>query len=227
MTLPLMLLLALADAHDPLRIVLVGDSTVNDQGGWGPGLRAAFDGQVEVLNHALNGRSSKSFRDEGKWQPALAARPDIVLIQFGHNDVPGKGPERETVAGGSYRDNLARYVAEATQAGATVVLVTSIVRRAFTPEGRFAPDNLVPYVEEVRRLAAEKGVRLLDLYTLTKEQAEKAGPVGAREIGLLDANGKQDNTHLGPLGQASIGRMAAEELVKLIPSLRPRLKPTQ
>lgn len=53
----------------PLRIALVGDSTVAERGGWGPGLRAALLPGVEVINHARNGRSSKSFRDEGAWAP--------------------------------------------------------------------------------------------------------------------------------------------------------------
>src|SRR6185503_16503135 len=79
-----------------VKIVLVGDSTVNDQGGWGKGFSGSFDSQVQVVNLALNGRSSKSFRDEGNWEPVLAEKPDYVLIQFGHNDSPGKGPERET-----------------------------------------------------------------------------------------------------------------------------------
>src|SRR5262245_59988748 len=82
----------------PLKIVLVGDSTVNDEGGWGPGFRASFGVEVEVMNLARNGRSSKSFRAEGFWEPALAAKPAYILIQFGHNDVPGKGPDRETGA---------------------------------------------------------------------------------------------------------------------------------
>src|SRR5437016_6058415 len=85
-------------AQPPVRIVLVGDSTVNDEGGWGPGLRGSFGPQIVILNHAKNGRSSKSFRDEGLWTKALADKPAYVLIQFGHNDGPGKGPERETIA---------------------------------------------------------------------------------------------------------------------------------
>jgi pectinesterase len=130
----------------PVRIVLAGDSTVNDQGGWGPGFRATFGPKVEVVNLAKNGRSSKSFRDEGLWAPALAPKPDYVLIQFGHNDVPGKGPARETDAATTYRENLTRYIEEVRAAGGTPVLVTSIVRRNFTPEGKIKRDSLAPYV---------------------------------------------------------------------------------
>src|SRR6185369_3967647 len=115
--LPLTLLFAVAALAQPAKIVLVGDSTVNDEGGWGPGLRASFGPQVEVVNLAMNGRSSKSFRDEGRWEPALALKPDYILIQFGHNDGPGKGPERETDPRTTFRGNMARYVDEARAAG--------------------------------------------------------------------------------------------------------------
>src|SRR3984885_143410 len=109
-----------------VKIVLVGDSTVNDQGGWGKGFSGSFNEQVQVINLALNGRSLKSFRDEGAWAPALAAKPDYILIQFGHNDGPGKGPERETDPRTTYRANLIRYIDEARAAGAKPVIATSI-----------------------------------------------------------------------------------------------------
>src|SRR5689334_1342707 len=146
-SIPLFLAIACVEAAaqpHPIKIVLVGDSTVNDEGGWGPGLRASFGPAVEVVNLAKNGRSSKSFRDEGLWAPALAVRPNFILIQFGHNDVPGKGPDRETDVKTTYRENIARYIDEARAAGAIPILVTSIVRRNFTPEGKIKADSLVP-----------------------------------------------------------------------------------
>ena len=93
-------------------IVLVGDSTVNDGGGWGYGFRQFVTPDVVVTNTAENGRSSKSFRDEGHWATALAAKGDYYLIQFGHNDQPGKGPQRETDPATTYTENMARYVDE-------------------------------------------------------------------------------------------------------------------
>jgi lysophospholipase L1-like esterase len=209
--------------HAGLKIVLVGDSTVNDEGGWGPGFRASFGADVEVVNLALNGRSSKSFRDEGKWAPALTARPDYILIQFGHNDVPGKGPDRETDASTTYRENLARYVDEARAAGAQPVLVTSIVRRNFTAEGKIKIDSLAPYVEAVRLVAVEKKVPVMDLYNLTLAQAEQLGPDGCLEIDAVDPTGKPDHTHLGPKGRQEIGAMAARELIRAAPALQPYL----
>lgn len=206
-------------AQTPVRVVLVGDSTVNDEGGWGTGFRASFSPDVAVINHAMNGRSSKSFRSEGRWEPVLADKPQYVLLQFGHNDVPGKGPDRETAANGSYRDNLARYVDEARAAGATPVIVTSIVRRNFTPDGKIVRDSLVPYVAAARALAAEKRVPLMDMYDLTLRQSEALGPEGCKEIDAVTRDGKPDHTHLGAKGRSVIGAMAAREFVRVVPEL--------
>lgn len=208
-------LLAVSAIAQPAKIVLVGDSTVNDDGGWGPGFRAVMGDRFAIVNLAKNGRSSKSFRAEGHWAKALAEKPAFVLIQFGHNDVPGKGPERETDAASTYRFHLAQYIDEARAIGATPILVTSIVRRGFTRDGKFRPDSLAPYVEAVHVVAKEKRVAVMDLYTRTREQASALGPERSKEIGRVTTDGKQDNTHLGPKGQATIGRMAAEEFERV------------
>src|SRR6478609_8036951 len=146
-----------------VRIVLVGDSTVAEDSGWGPGLRRLANDNAEVVNIAANGRSSRSFIDEGLWAKALAARGKYYLIQFGHNDEPGKGPERETDPKTTYFQNMARYVDETRAMGATPVLVTSLVRRTFDPSGKIRSSQTA-YVEAVRRLSAEKLVPLVDLF---------------------------------------------------------------
>ena len=208
--------LTLVCQAQPIRVALVGDSTVNDQGGWGPGFSAALPG-VQVLNFALNGRSSKSFRDEGAWAKALASHPTHILIQFGHNDVPGKGPERETDPQTTYRANLTRFLEEARAAGATPVLVTSIVRRNFDTQRKIKVDSLAPYVAEVRRLATEQKVPLMDLYARTLEHAERLGPEGCAAIDARDKDGQRDRTHLGKQGQQEIGILAAQELARVVP----------
>ncbi|MBI4893782.1 MAG: pectin esterase [Acidobacteria bacterium] len=220
----LLLCAAAGWAATPPRIVLVGDSTVHDDGGWGPGFKLGFrPGTVVVLNHARNGRSSKSFRDEGLWAPSLADKPDYVILQFGHNDCPGKGPQRETVPATTYRANMIRYVEETRAAGAQPVLATSIVRRVFRPDGSFKPDALVPYAEEIRKIAAEMKVPLIDLYALTMAQASALGPVRTAYIGRTALDGTLDTTHLGPRGQREIGLMAAREFARLFPSMQPNL----
>jgi lysophospholipase L1-like esterase len=203
----------------PIKVVLVGDSTVNDEGGWGPGFKESLAPHVTVVNLAVNGRSTKSYRDEGRWAPALAEKADYILIQFGHNDVPGKGPERETDAATSYRDNLARYVGEARAAGAKPILVTSIVRRVFDAEGKFLPDSLVPYAAAARAVAAGLNVPLMDLYERTREQAEQLGPEGCAKLNAVTKDGKPDTTHLGPEGRKQVGILAAREFAKIVPGV--------
>ena len=206
-------------AAAPVKVVLAGDSTVNDEGGWGTGFRASFGPEVQVVNLARNGRSSKSFRDEGSWAKAAREQPNYVLIQFGHNDGPGKGADRETQPETTYRANMERYVEDVRAMGATPVLVTSIVRRIFEADGRLKRDSLVPYVEAVRKLAREENVLLIDLYGLTLEQTEQLGPAGAEVLGRKDDQGKLDTTHLGPKGQTEIGAMAAREFARVTPEV--------
>lgn len=210
----------LAFAQKPIKIVLAGDSTVNDEGGWGEGFRESFGPPVEVINLAKNGRSSKSFRDEGLWAPALTVKPDYILIQFGHNDEPGKGADRETDPATTYRANMARYVDEARGVGAIPILVTSIVRRNFDADGKIKRDHLADYVAVVRKLAVEKNVPLIDLYGLTLAQSKKLGPEGAKALGATTKEGKLDTTHLSATGRQEIGAMAAKEFVRLEPALR-------
>jgi lysophospholipase L1-like esterase len=199
-----------------VRIALVGDSTVAEGGGWGPGFRAAFGPGIEVLNFAQNGRSSKSFLAEGLWRPALAAHPHYVIIQFGHNDNPGKGADRETDPATTYRANLIRYVDEARAAGAVPVLATSIVRRNLTADARVIVDANLPYVEEVRRLGAARQVPVMDLYARTLRQCEELGRAGCDALGGTAADGTLDTTHLGPSGQREVGALAAVEFLRAV-----------
>jgi lysophospholipase L1-like esterase len=222
--LALLLLAGLASAQKPVKIVLVGDSTVNDEGGWGEGFRKSFGPPVEVINLAKNGRSSKSFRDEGLWDPALAAKPDVIVIQFGHNDQPGKGADRETDPATTYRANLIRYIDEARSIGATPILVTSIVRRNFDAAGKIKRDPLVDYAAEVRKIASEKNVPLMDMYALTLAQSESLGPEGSKVLGATTKEGKLDTTHLNAMGRQEIGVIAAREFVRLEPTLKPYLR---
>ena len=183
-------------------------------------MRASFTTGVDLLNLASNGRSSKSFREEGRWDTALKARPDFIVIQFGHNDTPGKGLDRETVPGTTFRANLIRYVEESRATRAVPVLVTSIVRRNFDLAGKIKVDANLPYVEATRKVAADKNVPLIDLYALTLEQSEKLGPEQTALLDAKDAQGKPDHTHLGPKGQQEVGVIAALELIRLIPLLK-------
>lgn len=210
-----------------IKIVLVGDSTMSDRQGWGPGLKEMLTPDAELINTATGGRSSKSYRDEGRWDKAIALKADYMLIQFGHNDQPGKGPERETDPNTTFRQNMKRYVEEARAAGTKPILVTSLARRSFTDDGKFKPDHLANYVEATRAVAAEMNVPLIDLYAKSIEVYESLGPEGVKSIAPPPASdGKPDRTHLNAEGSRLFGRFVAEQLRIVVPELAPYIKPS-
>ncbi|PLK25731.1 rhamnogalacturonan acetylesterase [Novosphingobium sp. TH158] len=162
------------------KIILVGDSTTAVGSGWGSAFCAErVTHGTACLNLARGGRSSSSYRAEGSWDLALGEmkvkgyRATYVLIQFGHNDQPGK-PGRSTDLATQFPANLARYVAEARAAGAVPVLVTPLTRRMWK-EGRLDRD-LDPWAEAVRRVARETGTPLVDLNARSAAIVEAMGP---------------------------------------------------
>lgn len=207
----------------PLRIVLVGDSTVTDEAGWGAGFRQLVTGRVEVINESAGGRSSKSFIDEGRWREALGKKGQYYLIQFGHNDEPGKGPERETDPKTTFRTYMSRYVDEARAIGAKPILVTSLVRRIYNEDGSIETTQ-TPYVEAVRALAKEKNVPLVDLHAISKEDAEQTGDDVWGDLSPRDGNGQVDRTHLNSKGSAVVAQFVVDALREVAPEVRPYLE---
>ena len=208
-----------ADSPHKIKIVLVGDSTVNVGSGWGPGFVRFLTGPVECINVAANGRSSKSFRDEGRWKRALALKGDYYLFQFGHNDEPGKGPARETDPNTTYYTNMLRYVEETRAIGAKPVLITSLTRRKFDRNGKIK-DSLGPYVEAIRRLARAEHVPLVDLNASSIALCEKIGPAKSWSYNRIPS----DKTHLNAKGSVVFARLVVEGLRKAVPELSPYLR---
>lgn len=207
--------------HKPL-IVLIGDSTVTDTSGWGLGFKRYLNQNAECTNTAANGRSSRSFINEGRWKRALELKGDYYLIQFGHNDEHGKGPDRETDANTTYHDLMARYVDEARAIGAKPILVTSLVRRQWDKSGNGKINStLEPYVEAVKKLAAEKNVPLIDLHARSKELCERLGKQKCIELSPIKGTNEIDNTHLNEKGSVIFGQLVVQELVEVAPELKP------
>ena len=201
----------------PLRLVLVGDSTVADRTGWGRAFRLFCGDALACVNAAANGRSSKSYIDEGRWTSALALKGDYYLIQFGHNDEPGKGPERETDPATTYRAYLSRYIADARAIGAKPVLVTSLSRRTFKAGKLYS--TLTPYVNAVRALAAEQRVPLIDLHARSFALAETMGEDAWAEYSPRDAAGAVDRTHLNAKGGFLVAPLVVADLRRIVPEL--------
>lgn len=208
-------------------IYTIGDSTMADKGpevfpekGWCQGLAAYFVPGVKVRNHAVNGRSTKSFIDEGRWQTVLdSLMPgDYAFIQFGHNDEKEYDTTRYTTPFGSYKDNLVRFVNATRAKGATPVLFTSIIRRNFNDDGILVPTH-GDYPAAVRKVADSMDVAFIDHEKLTEEWVSSLGDEVSREYYLWTSpddrypEGRQDNTHLSFKGADAVARLALGEAI--------------
>ena len=216
-----------ASASHKIKIILVGDSTVTDNAGWGLGFKQFLTDGAECINTSQGGRSSESFRREGRWTNALALKGDYYLIQFGHNNEPGK-PGRSTDMP-TFVSNMVSYVEEARAIGATPVLVTPLTRRQWDKEhpGKIK-SSLAPYAEEVRKIAAEKNVPLVDLQARSIELCESLGPEKCLEFSPTKTNTDgttgYDGTHLKGDGYVMFARLVVEDLRKAVPALAPVLR---
>ena len=203
----------------PIKIVLAGDSTVAPGGGWGTAFAELLRPEAQCVNLSSAGRSSKSFRDEGRWKKVLDQKPDYIFIQFGHNDMPGKGPERETDPKTTYPENLKRYVEEARAIGAKPILVTPLTRRFFGPDGRIKSD-LVPYALAVIQVAEDNDVPLVDLHARSIEQFNTIGRTAAKQYDRPhDDPAKPDATHLSEFGAHATALLVAREVKNVEPEL--------
>ena len=247
----------LAEAAKPIsavKIILVGDSTMAVHSGWGGSFcDLHVTSFVACMNLARGGRSTRSYREEGSWKLVLAEiksrgfADTWVLIQFGHNDQPGK-PGRSTDLATEFPANMRRYVDEALAAGAHPVLLTPLTRRQFVA-GRLQND-LAPWAAAITGVAAEKHVPLVDLNALSAKAVQEMGPTDANklaqmppsaEVAAAAASGTTipaqtvapvgkvnrafDYTHLGRDGADYFATMVADELAAKVPLLSQYLVP--
>ena len=228
LTLFALLLLAApaALAQEPVTVFLAGDSTMapkletkRPETGWGEQLQKHFDEKrVRVDNHAANGRSTKTFISEGRWQALIdkVKEGDYVLIQFGHNDQAKDKGERYTPPD-DFRHNLERFVAEVRAKKATPVLLTPVMRRRFDKAGKFY-DVHGEYPDLTRRVAAEQRVALVDMHRMSEKVLVKYGPDESRRLFLQLKEGEnpnypkgvEDNTHFSPLGADIMAALAVD-----------------
>lgn len=209
-----------------VRIVLVGDSTMTEKAGWGLGFKAYVTESAEYLNASAGGRSSQSFMTEGRWTNALALRGDYYLIQFGHNNEPGK-PGRSTDMPTFFR-NLEQYVDEARAIGAKPVLITPLTRRLWDKtDDRKIKSSLTPYAEAVERIAAAKNVPVLDLHSRSIELCEQLGREACEAFSpmkVVAGTNALDNTHLNAEGSFRFAELVVCEIRKAVPDLAQHLR---
>lgn len=228
-------------------VFMIGDSTMadkplegNPERGWGQAFPLFFDQRVRISNHAMNGRSTRSFIDEGRWAVVLSQLKsgDYVFIQFGHNDEKKEDPTRYADPQSTFPQNLKRFIAETREKGATPVLLTPVMRRRFDKDGNFY-DTHGPYPGAVREVAREQGVALIDLHSFTEKLIVSLGEEGSKKLFLWISpgqfiacpDGRQDDTHFSEFGAIQVGALVAEEIRRQNIPLREYLKespgPTQ
>lgn len=243
-------------------IFMIGDSTManksiiggNPERGWGMMLPGFFSEDVQIDNHAVNGRSTKSFIDEGRWDKVLSKikKGDYVFIQFGHNDSK-QDSLRHTTPGSTFDDNLRRFVNETRQHGGIPVLFNSIVRRNFVcplddsiskdtrhdagthqqpVEGDVLYDTHGEYAKVPQCIAQELNVPFIDMNKLTHELVEGMGPVNSKQLFMWVApnevaafpKGREDNTHLNIYGGRTVARLASKAIASTLPDLAPYIR---
>jgi DNA sulfur modification protein DndE len=202
-------------SQDKITIFMVGDSTMankpledNPERGWGQILPEFFDNNISIDNHAKNGRSSRSFIYEGRWDSVMnmVRKGDYIIIQFGHNDGVKEKTDRYCTPV-EYRYNIKKFIKDARSKGASPVLCTSIQRRKFDETGSFQ-DTHGEYPAIIREIAAELKVPLIDMQQKSEEVIIQYGVEGSKKLFLhikpgefkTLPEGKEDNTHFSEYG---------------------------
>jgi lysophospholipase L1-like esterase len=213
------------DAQKPaVTLFLAGDSTMaaklpekRPETGWGEMLGSHFEaGKVKIENRAMNGRSTKTFISERRWQSIVdeLKRGDYVFIQFGHNDESKDKGDRYTPPE-DYRKNLIRFVSDVRYKGGFPVLLTPVMRRRFDKDGKFY-DTHGEYPDIVRAVAKQQNVPLIDMHRSSEGVIVRYGVEDSRKMFLQlkpgessnYPNGVDDNTHFSPLGAEEMARLA-------------------
>lgn len=203
------------------KVFYIGDSTVqrnfidtHPQVGMSQVLEVFLRPDVRVEAHGKNGRSTKSFLDEGRFEPVRRAmgEGDFLFIQFGHNDEKADAA-RHTEPWGSYQENLRFFIGEARSRGAYPVLITPIARRLFAADGSFRYGSHGEYPAAVRELGRQLQVPVADLTALTEAGIAALGDEPSRSLYVWPV----DNTHLNYSGAVWMLRHLAAELERFGP----------
>lgn len=242
--------------NEKITIFMIGDSTMANKDisggkmerGWGMMLKNFFTEDVIVDNHALNGRSSKSFISEGHWQKVVEKiKPgDYVFIRFGHNDEKDD-PKRHTDPGTTFDENLRKFVKETRMRGGIPVLFNSVVRRIFTNsttavadddtrsnssadlvEGDTLVDTHGDYLLSPRNVARELDVPFVDANKITHDLEQGLGPDKSKKLHMWYLpnevpslpKGRQDNTHYNVYGAYVVAGLLADAVSDAVPELR-------
>lgn len=213
------------------KVHIIGDSTVMTYGssyypwcGWGQEIPYFFDSKVTFENHAIGGRSSKSFRAEGRWQTVLDElnSGDYVFIQFGHNDRDWSKPARYCPID-SFKMNIDSFVTETRAKGAIPVLVSPMVLNAWRNNvlRNVFDESGAEYRDAMKEVADNRGVAFVDLNQISWNEFSTSNyeylsryyynTYVAGEYANY-ADGNTDYTHFQEMGALTMARMISQEL---------------
>ena len=259
--LTLLMLTSAFTMRKTVTVFMIGDSTMankdttggKQERGWGMMLQQYFKSGVVVDNHAVNGRSSKSFIDEGRWDVVLSKmKPgDYVIIQFGHNDEK-PAADRHTDPGTTFDANLRRFVLESRARGGIPILCNAVVRRNFYrqvdssvddeslrnttyEDEKVNSDTLIDthgaYLLSPKNVARELGVPFIDANRVTHDLEQGMGIEGSRRLHMWFRpgehpsvpKGRKDNTHYNVYGATVVAGLLAEEISHQVPALKKKM----
>jgi len=212
-------------------IYWAGDSTVAfnsrktyPQTGIGQVFSLFTQPEIMVKNFAINGRSTKSFIDQGRLDriDKEIREGDFFFIQFGHNDEKVSDPLRYTEATTSFKQYLSLYLDVALSHNAYPLLISPLERMVFA-ENHLVPSAHLPYVQAMKEVAEKRGVAMIDLFARSRKAIDTMGEGKSSELFMHVKpheyenypQGKEDNTHLQQRGAVYFASLLAEEIAKL------------
>lgn len=228
-----------ADEVKDISVFMAGDSTMSTKDpkdypetGWGVPFATFFNDRVSINNLSKNGRSTRTFREDGLWEKILddLRSNDIVIIQFGHNDEVESKVDRYTTPS-EFKQNLINYISEVKAKGAQAILLTPVVRRQFIANGKLAETH--PYAPLVREVAKTTGVIFVDMEQITKHYFENLGDEKSAVMFMHIPpgihpnypNGIRDNTHFNELGAREVAQLFLQELKAMDHRLTSYMRP--
>lgn len=204
-------------AKTVLTIHYAGDSTVQfnsietyPQTGLGQVLPLFLKDSVAVKNHGKNGRSTRSFINEGRLEviDGIIREGDFLFIEFGHNDEKETDPIRFTEPDGEYKENLIKFVKVAEDHKAFPVLITPLERGNFE-NGHLYEGKHGPYIKSMKEVAKGYGVPLVDLNSMSRELMEQLGEEKSHQLFNIDT------THMNYDGAVTFGRLLSKGIREL------------
>lgn len=225
------------------RIILTGDSTASTylprftpRTGWGQVFDYFVTDEAEVINLAADGRSTKTYIEEGRWDTLIeqVGPGDLVLLTFGHNDAFKRSERRYAAADGAFRENMIRFANEVQQKGGFAVIMSPVARRNF--KDGIIRDSFPDYRANAEIAAQQSGIPFFDLTGVSMAYVQAMGVENSKkdfmwltvdEMGALDPvylqrneTDLQDDTHFTELGACGIARTIARELPAVFPPFK-------